>query len=515
MVMDDRCYALAEIRDNALDYAEAYSYWDGSRTEVFASPLVARALRAAGGHFNVNIARRPIDAVLDRLAVAAVTVVEDEPAEEGEPTPDTAGETLTDILLRDVWIPNEMDLEWPAAMRKALAYGDGYLHVWPSIAEDGSITGVDVNFNEPTTTRVFYDEENPRRKVFAAKAWHAGENRWRLTLTYPDRIERWITIKGTTGNRPADFEPYVDDVDEDDDRPEPHIEPNPYGVIPVFHLRVNERPYGRPEHKDVFGAQDAITKLLATLMSTVDYHGAPQRYALTGRRTTDEVTDLFDDDDEDGTSKPDAGMSNLTSGPGQLWLLRNVDQIGQLDPADVDAFLKPVQTYVRFAAAMTATPIRYFEPTGLLPSGAAADADEGPLLKKCEVHEKEFGGELTNALEFAMQVLGHPVEVAVRWQPGQSLDDLEGWQTANEKIKAGVPVRQALLEAGYTSTQVDEWMYDHDENDMKRRVELLVQLGAAVQSLGAGVALGVVTAENVADVIASVMPDTGEDDANA
>lgn len=511
---DYRVTALAEIQQCQPSYEEAWSYADGSRTEVFASATVARALRASGVHFNVNVARRPIDAVLDRLSIAAVTVVEDEPAEEGEPTPDTAGDTLTDVLVQQVWTANEMDLEWPAAMRKALSYGDGYLLVWPGEVE-GS---VDLWFNEPTTMRIFYDPENPRRKLFAAKAWRVDDEQIRLTIYAADRIERWITAPKSRGDKASDFMPFVDvDVQEDgetDQGDEPHIEPNPFGAVPVFHLRVNDRPYGRPEHYDVFGAQDAITKLLATLMSTVDYHGAPQRYALTGRRTTDEVTDLFDDDDEDMTTKPDAGMSNLQSGPGQLWLLKNVDAIGQLDPADVDAFMKPTSMYVRFVAALTATPIRYFEPTAVMPSGAAADADEGPLLKKCETHEKEFGGALQDALEFALLVLGYSgAEVSVRWEPGQSVTDVAGWQAVNEKIKAGVPVRQALLEAGYTAEQVDGWMYDHDENDMRRRVELLGMLGQAVQSLGSGVALGVLTADNVAEVIASVMPDTGEDDA--
>lgn len=504
--MDDyRVAAVAEIREYAGGYARANAYDEGSRAEVFAHPAIARALAKAGVRFNINIARRPIDAVMDRLDIAAVTVVEDEPAEEGEPTPDTPGDTATDVLIEQVMKPNELDIELPGAVRKALAYGDGYLLVWPG-EDEGS---VDVFFEAPTYSRLFYDPEYPRRKLFFAKCWEDAD-RIRLTVYFSDRVERWVTLPKTRGDRPGDWQPYTDDVDDDAD--DAHIVPNPYGVVPVFHLRPNDRPYGRPEHLDVFGAQDAITKLLATMMDTVDYHGAPQRYALTGRRTTDDVTDIFDEDDDE-TAAPRSDISSLRSGPGELWLLRNVDAIGQLAPGDVDAFLKPATFYLRMASAVSATPMRYFEATGVMPSGAATRADEAPLLKKCERHEKNFGAVITDALEFAMRILGYDVEVAIRWAPGQSIDDLEGWQTANEKIKAGVPVRQALLEAGYSAEQVDGWLYDHNEDDMRRRIDVLVQLGQAVQSLGAGVALGVLTAQNVADVIASVMPDTGEDDA--
>jgi hypothetical protein len=74
--VDYRVAALAEIREYAPEYETAWDYADGKRVEVFANPTVARALRAAGVRFNINIARRPIDAVLDRLSVAAVTVVD-------------------------------------------------------------------------------------------------------------------------------------------------------------------------------------------------------------------------------------------------------------------------------------------------------------------------------------------------------------------------------------------------------------------------------------------------------
>jgi hypothetical protein len=37
------------------------------------------------------------------------------------------------------------------------------------------------------------------------------------------------------------------------------------------------------------------------------------------------------------------------------------------------------------------------------------------------------------------------------------VNDLEGWQTVQVKIAAGVPPRQAFLEAGYSDEQCDKW----------------------------------------------------------
>lgn len=80
-----------------------------------------------------------------------------------------------------------------------------------------------------------------------------------------------------------------------------------YGAVPVFHFRTRE-PYGRPEHRGTFGPQNAITKLSATLMATVDYQAFPQRYALMQARGAD---DLFAPDPDDETAAPDSEASTL------------------------------------------------------------------------------------------------------------------------------------------------------------------------------------------------------------
>jgi hypothetical protein len=56
-------------------------------------------------------------------------------------------------------------------------------------------------------------------------------------------------------------------------------------------------------------------------------------------------------------------------------------------------------------------------------------------------------------------VVGIEVDkVDVRWTSPASLDDLDGWRTAEIKLSLGVPAKQLLLEAGYTESQVTEWL---------------------------------------------------------
>ncbi|MGH3659578.1 MAG: phage portal protein, partial [Micromonosporaceae bacterium] len=222
----DLITAVEAIRENADRYKLAGDYYDGKVGELFTSEAVRRALRNAAGGFDINLARRPVDAVLDRVQILAVAVPKDEAA--------------TRRLIDTVWVPNRMDRYSKQVHWAALTFGDGYLIAWPGDAE-GS---VELHYNSPVTTRMFYDPENARVKSHAAKMWTMGSGDaavTRVNLYYADRIEKWTTKPGNPGKEHADFTEYEVDG-------EVWPLPNPYGQVPVFHFRTSE-PYGRPEHR--------------------------------------------------------------------------------------------------------------------------------------------------------------------------------------------------------------------------------------------------------------------------
>ena len=65
--MSDLTDAVREIREARPAYEEAESYYFGRVGEVFASPAIRRKLERTSGNHRVNLAKRPVDAVLDRL----------------------------------------------------------------------------------------------------------------------------------------------------------------------------------------------------------------------------------------------------------------------------------------------------------------------------------------------------------------------------------------------------------------------------------------------------------------
>jgi hypothetical protein len=484
--MSDLMHAVEEIRCHADDYQLASDYYFGEVPERFVSDAVRRALKGEVCGFDINLARRPVDAVLDRMRITAVTVPDDD--------------TATRWLVDTVWTPNRMDRVAKRVHWAALAQGDSYVTVWPG-EDDGT---VELHFNSPKTTRVFYSDENDRIKSHAARLWsegHGDQRIYRCDLYDPDRIEQYVTGRGKKGDELAEWEQYAGEG-------ESWPLDNPFGEVPIFHWRTGE-PYGRPEHRGAYGPQNAITKLSATLMSTIDFQGFPQRYQLLNPATPT-ADGVFNFDDDDSTA-PDASRSALTAGPGKVWTL-DAKAVGQFDPANVDAFLRPMNFYARAMSASTATPLRFLEPSGDVPSGESLRADDAPLAQRIADREELFADEWRDCLAFASMVAGQPLpEVDVKWAPVQTVEDEAGWRTALLKQQAGVPTKQVLTESGYLSDVVEGWLAGSEKANLDQRLAALTQVGDAMQKLGAAVQLGALDKDQVDTILAQIMGEIVQD----
>lgn len=490
----DLMFGIEELREARPGYDQAQIYYDGKVPEVFSSIRLRRALAAHQIDFDLNFAKTPVNAVAHRLKVASIT------------SPDPA----TNKLIAKIWKDNQLNLELPDLFRRAGEYGDAYLMVIPVEDDADNVVRVEMFYNSPQTVRVIYAEDNPRRKAYTIKKWCEGPYQ-RAELYYDDRTERWTTGKNSKGDKAADWTPWPADPDD----PDSWYLGHDWGEQPVFHFRT-DRPYGVPEHYGAYGPQNAITKLQATHMGTVDYQGAPQRYALTENANTD-TSDLepgdFDDDDwppDSANSGPsDSGDdSSLKAGPGEMWLLRGYKSVGQFDAANPDVFLDPIMFNVRAMAQITDTPLRMFDPQSSQRSGESYREEDGPYISKVENRQTSYGAALHEAMMFALRRLGVPDPVVtVDWVPARSVSSAEGWQTVKAKIEAGVPRRQALMEAGYRAEQVDKWLSGTDDAELQRRVDVLASLADSAQKLGAAATLGAITTDQVTALMAGAIDD--------
>lgn len=429
-------------------YERAENFYKGCIPETFASRKVEQLLKKSnlGDLDSINFARLPVDAVADRLIVNAVVT------ETGGPADDE---------LQTLWQANDLDAQLPEVFHKVCSLGDGYLMVWPHVDEESVIDGIQIYWNSPQTTRVIYDDANPLLVKFTVKAWKETEDDGnghsseitRVNLYYDDRIERWVCRDKDVKN-PEKWVMYGRDG-------LPPVLDNPYGQV-FFHLRT-EPQYGKPEHFYAYGPQAMINKIVMAHLATVDYQSLPQRYGLIDPAVDQSGSGGADFDPdrpelEEADPESPNNTSRLSSDPGAVWLLQGLKGAGQFQAADPDVFLKPFDRYVKSMATVTDTPMHIFDSTGVAISGESRREADQPLIAKAAARQTSFGATLSHVFEFALELLGLPgLRVDVRWKPLQFINDKEGWDVINAKIAAGVPKRQAFLEAGYTPDQLDEW----------------------------------------------------------
>jgi hypothetical protein len=403
MILKEQVLAVTNRRN---EYEEAGAYYNGEVAEVFATAGLRRAMRNTGYRSRLNFCRPVVDAVQNRLEIAAVQGTSDE----------------SNKVIGETWELNELGLDSNEIHRWALVYGDCYAMVWPD--EDGNI---EISYNTPLTTTIVYDPEHPRRKLYALKMWES-EDGTHLNVYGPDTVEKYFTSsKEVTEGAQWSLRDSVE---------------NPFGEVPVFHFRTM-RPFGRPEHKDAFDAQNYINKQFIQSMITADYQGAPQRYALSKIETSSEIED-FEEGDTDREN-----MGALKNGPGEVWYMKGVDKVGEFKPADPAVFWTPIKDTVRSMASLTNTPLHYFEKTGNVPSGEALRVAEAPLIKKVADRKQSFGQSWRDLFKFVLKANGIEDDVQVKWVEVESLDELERLDAALKKRNEGISLQQVMREQGY------------------------------------------------------------------
>lgn len=459
-------------------YEEAHRYYSGEVGEVFASARLQRRLKNTSGRFRVNVIRSVVASVANRLELASITV-------EGGRTREAQA------MLERIVEANGLDVEAKNVTARASEFGDALLLVWYPDEEGGVPV---VNLLDPRRARLIYDVDNPRRKRYGVHAWsgkdEAGNEYVRVNLWYVDRIERWVTKVGQRAtDDPADWQESLAEADD----PDSWWEKNDTGVIPFFHFR-NGTPYGEPEHLHGYGAQDAITKIVASHMGTVDYHLAPQRYALTEDDNEDSDDFGLDRDEFDPDEGDEVKDDGVRSGPGEMMMFKRVKSVGQFTPADSSTFIDPAGFYIRMMGQTTDTPLHIVDESRDEPSGEARRRKEAPLTEKVKDRQRFYAPVWEDALTFALRLAGfNDVKVTARYAPAEVVGDAEGWATVKAKMEAGVPMRIALMEAGYSKEQVDEW-WPEDEGGEMRTADLAV-VAKVLAELSTAVSLGLVTAE--------------------
>lgn len=473
--------ALALMDKKSTDYTLARDYYDGTRAEISATAAVAKIIEKSAEAAPLSFAHIPVDVIADKVELASLT----------------AQEAPAAAALETIFDANDLDDEADDWVRKACFFGDYYVVVNPD-AEDqaGNVAAEDLQLipASPLTTIAMYDPKDGRTKLYGLRRWEGRKGVWHALLYYDDTTIRLVTGGDVKYPKATDFDLDLGDSDEGSERID-HLG----GRMLLEHLAIDSKPYGTPVHRKAWGPQDAITKISATNLVNVDGQGFAARWALA-----DPTADIDDDIDADfgtdgptttpstadGMTKATRDTSRVRSMPGAIALLTGIKQVGQFDAHTSEDFLKNLDWYVRAMAVACGIALFEFDMSGTQPSGESRRRAEGRANKHARKVQRRAGAFFRAIADTALAVMGITATVSATFNPLETSTDKEGIELVAAKIMTGVPISQALLEAGYTDEQVAAWF---PEGEQRLTPALLAVIGTALKELATAATLGVIT----------------------
>jgi hypothetical protein len=299
--------------------------------------------------------------------------------------------------------------------------------VWPN----EETNAVEAYYNDPLTCHVFYEAANPRAKRMACKWWEGEEGERRLTLYYPDRLEYYAsTVNADQVSSAAAFRPA-----------EPPSAPNPYGEIPVFHLRRSRRSV-ESEISNVLPLQDAVNKLLADMMVAAEFGAFRQRWIISNTDT-----------------------KALKNAPNEIWQIPAGDgmgqgsQLGEFGQTDLNVYLNAMDKLATSIAVISRTPKHYFYGgQGGDPSGEALIVMEAPLTHKVGTYIERFSHVWRDVMRFMLKVDGTQVDeqaIEPRFEEPDTIQPYTQAQIRQTNGSAGIPLRTQLRREGWSEEELE------------------------------------------------------------
>jgi len=419
--MSDLDRAFEAIAGKQKTYTGLFQYADGTQPLIYSTARLRAAFSNITARFNQNWCAVVINAVLDRLQI------------KGWDVDDKAANQALDAI----WSEAGMALEAYDAHNSALITGEAFIIAYPSE------TGMpDVYYNDPRMVHVFYDQEHPKNKEYAAKMWKDGAL-YRMTLYYPDRLEYYEMRSKSYPSTSRAFQPS-----------DPPQAPNEFGMIPVFHFRMTRRGI-KGELDTILTLQDAVNKLFADMMVTAEFGAFPQRYIISAG----------------------GDIGGLKNAPNEVWDVpgaadnEQATSVGQFQSADLGNYLKAIENISTTIGVITRTPKHYFYSTGADVSGEALLAMEAPLVKKVEQRQLVFEqtwqelGAFLYRLQFGGDL--RPQDITVTWKPPASIQPLTQAQAVKTQVEAKIPLNTVLRRDGWSQGDMEQMEADRKEEEKR------------------------------------------------
>lgn len=431
-------------------YGNCRRYLSGEQPLEFATDKFKSAFGRQFKTFAYNRCSMVVDAHADRLQVEGFGADDDTLAQAAQ----------------DVWDDNQMDVREGQVEAEAFGMGDGYviveLHpttgdvlIWPQYAEN---------------VRVQYSDTMPGEITQAARRWVGEDKYLYLNLYYPDKIEKYRSVRTVSGDESTSFA--WESIQWDRYTPEGETAwPMPLTItdtVPVFHFGNNARVnhYGTSELRDVIPLQDAINKTVMDMLVAMEFAAFPQRVVI-GVDTSDDVT-------IDALARLQLGIDRMVAitGDGEKQA-----SIAEFTAADMTQYLEVAEKFDQFIARVSRVPSRYLTQEATAVSGTSKRMDESPWVSKIEDRQRAFGAVWADVARYGLRLKGVESErgaIRINWVPAAPLSEAEQMEQAEAKERIGWPFPAILREMGYEPEQIAQIV---DERDKEREAALVADFG--------------------------------------
>ena len=436
----DVAWAVEDVRARLTRYAKFRNYWAGKHNLTFATDKFVNAFGPLFQELSDNLCDDVVDEPVGRLRILGWS----------GPTKELGQD------IQDWWDANRGGPRSKTVHRRAFREGDGFTIIWPDAK---GIPRLYVQRSEQMAVR--YDDDVPDLVAVAAKVWRDGK-RYRLTLYYPDRMERFATKGlGAEGGlpRPEAFQPLPPEKGPGgvDLTPE---QVNEWGRMPVFHLPQDEiSAYGRSVLDDVIPLQDALNKSVCDMLVAGEFHALPQRWG---------VGITLEHDPETGKE-----VNPFKSGAERFWRTGNENaQFGQFAQADLAGFLAQQNDLRMEIARKGCLPPWSVNLQGAVPSGTSLLVLDGRAVKRAGDAQENWGPAWREMAALAMTMSGKGEitgdMIDMEWGPAATRDEQALVETLQGKVALGVSNHQALLEMGYDEDKISEMEEAQAEADARK-----------------------------------------------
>jgi len=437
-------WLLGEEKTQQENILRAREYYDGDQDVRLTDRQRQYLGFEKGGEFCLNYCGDVVDSVVERLQIKSFACQEQAVSE----------------WITQTWMGNRMDAgqrnvhagavldgehfvitDWDATTRRIRFYPHPR-YTDPSV--EGTGFGCKAHYPDGDASQLM---------EFASKRWTetsvdvSGQRKTlqRMTLYYPDRIEKYVMGNG------GEWIQFNDDgqawpvrwVD---------VAGKPLG-IPVIHFR---NPALRSELWNAFYVQDAVNKTALDLLAASDTAGFRILFAHGWIPTTD------------GKAAASDGRNLLKIAPGQIIGSSAADAaLDTIEPTDLSKLEGVLDGWIMRLAQVTGTPVSRFQMTKQIAAEGTLKQQDAKLVAKVEDRQVTFGNAWEDCLNVARRMantfgaagLDEEAQIESQWNPAAVRDETaELERIALKRVKLQVPLFQVWQEAGYSQEQIDKML---------------------------------------------------------